>query len=1237
MCALLSQIDQQKNDMTTLTPNIDHSVKAGITLKALAELDCPPGDLINYFKDTQERQQSLKNSEPQTELLTIGRQTFPSIFMEALEKMEYQHYMGLMEEIGYLWRTVDNRLIMWNYIERDDILVHEEPEQPITTVGLVKRKSAFCGFDLTHIIVVATPLQITLLGVAAASANPLNKGYKGNRIQMHNLNVKAPADDLCFLEIKGTEDERILLLATDGHLYEMEHYSIGHFSLGGSRLVCLTKNMLYKYLPTSFDKAPKGNIQSFIVCDQRKVIYALTSNNGIEVLSSPGKGATVKRLAQTGDIKETATRIANPSGLTRYQDDFQLVSIHLISKEESERVHILGVSITGARIYFTHLSDIRFGASLGPNEQPKTIKIAHVILSPNYEPQGIFSFIQQDQIDNSKTVLGSYYNKNVFLTAKGKVAGEKIVSVANLERVIVTNYGNDSNFLTSTYIETTASIENHETIYGIGEIDEKFYRETSTGLPKDIRQFIILGHSSITTIARERPVDGLRRLILKTINSETIGSPELNAFFERYGYTQTCAMCLEIICVESGKKDSESNALVKKTTLVFFEYGGQPSVGLSMASEKNYQGQTRPRPRTKFSVKHDGLGLYLVRLLRPIWKKKIFPLSSEGKFTTNTATLRKQLSTAFYNQVYIFRNDLLHKVPKDFVPSTQRENQLWILDEQMSFYEMSTLMTHTIESICFLSGIMETGVEKIYQQLQTPSKEKFTDLTVEFIVTTFDGRDLVRELVISIINARATLKNTGGFESVASLLQKNGDTLFPEKDIAFYKGIEAIVKAKSAGVTNEDSEFMKEALSYFKEAPSDLLASKLDQICDEFRKLGWNKAILDLAISRATKEDPYNNAMMFLENGSNPSNPDAKFYKARHIYYSQVLKTIINLKPKNPRDESCQSQKYRSLFEAARNQKEDTVFLYVLYDWLFQNCLYGDLFSLQPDNLLPFVRNYVDHVQGIRFLYKYHLHRNEFFEAAMYVRLLAELDPNANLDERIFYMGQACTFLSKFLVLGGSTEESCKLAKVSELQHKTLKIQKEIRDNLCQQSGRVVMTDREKIMLNNIPMSLNDMFELSRRYNCPDGELLVLSMAYQCNFNLVQDLWKQILSDNEKEADWLRVSPFQTLKGRLIRLCSQVLESRVVLPLPYVIQILEEYCFNHPNRPSPEFISHIFLSSGVNIESLKAAYAEVLNFKRSSGRSVEEQRHLEMISEQLNSKEQPNANESGSPARLARS
>ncbi|KAI9021747.1 Nup133 N terminal like-domain-containing protein [Phycomyces nitens] len=1104
MYALLRRINQQKNEPTTLTPVIDHSVNAGTTLKALAELDSPPTDLINYFKDTAERQQSPKKTETQTELLTIDRHIFPNIFSDAIENMQYQHHMGLMEEIGYLWRTVDNRLIMWNYIERDDVLVHEEQEQPITTVGLVRRKNAFCGFDLTHIIVMATPLQIILLGVTAASANPVNKGYKGNRIQMHSLNVNASANDLCFSEIKGTDDERILLLATDGHLYEMEYHSTGHFSLQGSRLVCLTKNMMYKYLPTTFDTASKGIIQSFIVCNQRKIIYALTSNNGIEVLSTSKRGEIVKRLTQTGNIDQAASRICYQSAIAFYPEDFQLVSIHLISKEESERVHILGVSSTGTRIYFSHLSDMRFGIPLGDNEQPKTIKLAHVILPPNHESQTKFFMIQQDQFDHSKTVLGSYYNKNVFLMAKGSFAGEKTVSATTLERVISTNFANDSNFLTSNYIETTASIEHHETIYGIGEINEALYREASNRLPKWIRQFILLGHSSITTIARERPVDGLHRLILTSLHSDSIRSPELDAFFERYGHAQTCAMCLEIACEESGRKDQEAIALIQKATLVFFEYGGQPSAALPLVSEQNYLGKTAMRPRTKFSVKHDGLGLYLVRLLGPIWKKKIFPISPDGKFKIKTAALLEQLSTVqrklWSLRHFMKENDLLHKVPKDFVPSAQRDNQLWILDEQMSFYEMSTLMTHTIEAIYFLGGLMETGVEKVYQQLQSPSKEKFTEMTVEFIVATFDGRDLVRDLVIAIINARAAFKNSSELDSVTSLLQKNGDTLFPKKDIAFYKGIETILKAKSAGPNNANTDYMEEVLRYFNEAPNDLLASKFEEVCNEFRKLGWNKAVLDLAISRAKIADPYNNAMMFLENGSNPSNSDAKFYKARHGYYVQVLKTIISLQPTNPRSVFCLSQKSRSLFEAAQNQKEDTVFLYVFYDWLFRNRLYGDLFSLQPDHLLPFVRNYIEHVQGMEFLFQYHLRRDESFEAAFYAHSLAELDPKATLEDRITHLGHASGCLSRLLISGRGTQESCELTKLVEQQQKMLGIQRELRDNLCNQSTQLALTEKDRVMLCSIPMSLKEMFELARRYNYKDGEHLVMSMAEKCKF-----------------------------------------------------------------------------------------------------------------------------------------
>ena len=82
--------------------------------------------------------------------------------------------MGIFPEINRTWMTIDNTLYLWNYESneyyqlyyRDFINTHHDPDQLILNCALVKPIPGVFLEQIEYLLIVSTPLEITILGLA---------------------------------------------------------------------------------------------------------------------------------------------------------------------------------------------------------------------------------------------------------------------------------------------------------------------------------------------------------------------------------------------------------------------------------------------------------------------------------------------------------------------------------------------------------------------------------------------------------------------------------------------------------------------------------------------------------------------------------------------------------------------------------------------------------------------------------------------------------------------------------------------------------------------------------------------------------------------------------------------------------------------------------------------------------------------------------------------------------------
>ncbi|KAG5180255.1 Nup133 N terminal like-domain-containing protein [Tribonema minus] len=156
----------------------------------------------------------------------------PAELLDLQQRMQVATFMGLLPELNHAWLSVDNALLLWNYVDGADVVKKfQELEQVIVAVGLaVPRQGVFKPL-VKYLLVVATPVEVVLVAVT--------DGGDG-RLDVRPTQFSASSDGVNMNAIRGHPCGRIFMAGKDGNLYELIYEAGGatgwlsYVGLGGS-------------------------------------------------------------------------------------------------------------------------------------------------------------------------------------------------------------------------------------------------------------------------------------------------------------------------------------------------------------------------------------------------------------------------------------------------------------------------------------------------------------------------------------------------------------------------------------------------------------------------------------------------------------------------------------------------------------------------------------------------------------------------------------------------------------------------------------------------------------------------------------------------------------------------------------------------------------------------------------------------------------------------------------------
>ncbi|KAE9613889.1 putative nucleoporin, Nup155, WD40/YVTN repeat-like-containing domain-containing protein [Lupinus albus] len=586
-------------------------------------------------------------------------------------------FCGIFPEIRRAWASVDNSLFLWRFDKWDgQCPEYSGEEQAICAVGLAKSKPGVFVEAIQYLLILATPVELTLVGVCCSGGADGSDPFA--EVSLQPLpEYTVPSDGVTMTCVVCTDKGRIFLAGRDSHIYELI-YSTGSGWQKRCRKICITAGLgsvISRWvIPNVFNFSTVDPIVEMVFDNERQILYARTEEMKLQayVLGSNGDGplkkvAEERNLVNQKDAHYGGRQSAGPRGSSRSPKP-SIVSISPVSSLESKWLHLVAVLSDGRRMYLS--TSPSSGSLTGFNinhHKPSCLKVVTTRPAPPWgvsggHTLGAMALAGRPQNDDlSLKVEAAYYSAGTLILSDA--SPPNMPSILVLNRDSSTHSLPSGNLGTSTrssralresvsslpvegrmlsvadvlpFPDATATVQSlYSEIEFSGYENSMELCERASGklwargdlstqhiLPR--RRIVIFSTMGMMEIVFNRPLDILRRL-LESNSPRSV----LEDFFNRFGAGEAAAMCLMLAARIAHSENLISNVISEKAAEAFEDprVVGMPQLeGNSALSNTTTaaggfsMGQVVQEAEPVFSGAHEGLCLCSSRLLFPLWE-----------------------------------------------------------------------------------------------------------------------------------------------------------------------------------------------------------------------------------------------------------------------------------------------------------------------------------------------------------------------------------------------------------------------------------------------------------------------------------------------------------------------------------------------------------------------------------------------------------------------------------------
>ncbi|EMT70027.1 hypothetical protein FOC4_g10008467 [Fusarium odoratissimum] len=1004
--------------------NVPPVVKAARAINACLQSDGRYPDLDSYCRQGASSDYDLENTDSamapfhKTQMYPIPNQVF-----DHYNAGELQTLMGLFAEINHAWVVIDNSLFLWDYTHPDPELIgFEDQPHTIQAVALVPPKPGIFVNTITHILVVATSSDVVLLGVSA-TATP--SGSK--TVSLYQTKMQLPLRGTDVRVITGSANGRIFFGGSnDIDINELYYQSeekwfsnrcgkINHTNPGWSSVVTLQGGFWSHKTPE--------HLVDIVIDDSRNLVYTLSSRSTIRTyhMEGPDRLNKVIEKEKVHCLRDIAHMITQSRLLS---DQVSIVSISPISKQEAAKLHLMALTNTGCRLFFSATSAASYIYGSSTNLAPQSMQVQFIKFPPGQTSRrstypGGETITDFESTSLSYSRQGARFAPGYFLdfVSKESNPNEDTLFVSGPETGRLKNTSPTSPFK---YHESASWIDIGSRAEAVGLITKPFAaaqqplgfgNELAVQFDDAPSEFAILTNTGVHIVRRRRFVDIFASAIRGAVGDEGL---ELvcRRFINNYGRVETVTTALAVACGHGGdSKPGAARAIDQATEdrarSVFVDFGGQPTMAETDSSSLTTDS-------INLSSRHDAL--YLSRLVRQLWKSVVIApgVSPNGGVTIGSTIPLSKLNTIQENLERLRRfldtnRGLIQGLsgPSDLQHVSSRQEEVALQAEHQALHALQKLMESISEGISFVLMLFDERVADIYTRLDATAQQQLKELTYEKLFSQTDGKDLAKLLVKAIVNRN--IESGSNVETVADALRRRCGSFCSPDDVVTFKAQEQLKRASDQPLqTNQSRSLLHESLRLFEKVAGSLTFANLQSAVEQYIALKYYAGAIQLCLVVAREKDRGNTALSWVNDGKPSGDPRANAFNDRKRCYDMIHDVLSHLDAASSSEPEMVdgrltliATKRLEAYEVV-NGSDDEVFHFDLYEWYIQQGWTDRILAIDSPHVITFLQRLAGtNIEHADLLCRFYTNRSRFFDAAEVQAELANSDFPISIKDRI--------------------------------------------------------------------------------------------------------------------------------------------------------------------------------------------------------------------------------------------
>ena len=761
--------------------------------------------------------------------------------------------MGLFAEINHAWVAIDNQLYLWDYTHPNPELIgYEEQPHNIVAVKLIKPRSSVFVETVSHLLVVATMADVHLIGLSCEkgpeAVHAVSLYRTGMQVSVKGIKVgciasSAQTGRIFFGDGRDTHDVFEIT-------YQQED---GWFSSKCNKI-----NHVRKYtIPEIYWRLhrPSEHIVQMAVDDTRNLLYTLSSASTIRVYHM--KTAATLECVITRQLKDLRTMCSHMVRQTDllFHERVGIIAIDAIAAPEASQLSLMATTSTGCRLFLSTSSGNFFGATAAA---PSSMQVRHIRFPPPESPtptnQSFSSSTGGGSAMDSRTLTPTVHSRRyapgLFLgfTERPNSEGHVLfVAAPDCGRI---GRGPDQQ-QSPRFMEMAQDMPLRGFVQDIGLCSKPFAaaptplgfgNELAVQFDDQSSEVAILTHTGVETIRRQRLVDTFAAIIKSGGGNDGLET-QLRKFARSYGRSEMSATALAVACgqgfgigLDSRIARVDDQDVLDSAKKAFIDFGGKAQLNENSTLDGSAVDNVRPSPR------HDGLALYISRVVRSIWKA---PVVKETAKPLGGPLFAPSISIPRLQQVQQSLIDLKEFLDanKTFIDGlagpealgrvTSKQDEVELQGENRALTSLVQLVNNIIEGISFVLVLFDERIDEIVLLLSPESRQRMRQLSFDVLFCLPTGKELAKELVKAIVNRN--ISKGSNVETVADALRRKCGSFCSADDVVIFKAQESLKKAADAGTNAERGRLLlNESLVLFERVAGSLGMENLKWAIDAY-------------------------------------------------------------------------------------------------------------------------------------------------------------------------------------------------------------------------------------------------------------------------------------------------------------------------------------------------------------------------------------------------------------------